>query len=254
MTSNASDAGILERARALVDRFRAHPPRVRDLSLTASELAGTIDHTLLKPEATGATVDALCAEAREFRFASVCVNPCQVARCAQNLRGSGVPVCSVVGFPLGATQTAVKVFEADRALDAGAAEIDMVIQIGALKGEEYDVVKEDIASVAAVCHARRAILKVIIEAALLTDQEKAVACLLIIDASADYAKTSTGFGPGGAAVEDVALMRAAVGPNLGVKAAGGIRNYEAAMAMLRAGATRIGASAGIQIVQGAPAG
>ena len=242
---------MADRVSKKLAELRAHPAEPRDLTLSASALARTIDHTLLKPEATPEMIDTLCTEAREYGFASVCVNPSNVSRCADNLAGSSVPVCSVVGFPLGATLTSVKAFETLQAMDAGATEIDMVINIGALKDGDYDLVREDISAVAKACHKREVVCKVIIEAALLTDEEKVAACLLIADAGADYSKTSTGFGPSGATVEDVALMRA-VAPDLGVKAAGGIRTYDAALAMLRAGATRIGASSGIAIVQGAP--
>ena len=215
----------------------------------ARAVARLIDHTLLKPDATREQVIQLCAEARQYRFASVCVNPVNVALCAQLLSGSGVPVCTVVGFPLGAAPTEVKVFEAQQAIDAGATEADMVIDIGALKSGAYERVKRDIASVARACHARHVILKVIIEAALLTDEEKVVACQLAMAAGADFVKTSTGFGPGGATVDDVALMRRVVGPAIGVKAAGGIRTYADAQKMVAAGATRIGASSGVKIVQ-----
>jgi len=219
--------------------------------MTARQLAQMIDHTQLKAEATPAMIDTLCVEARENGFAAVCVNPVNVARCARNLQGSGVTVCSVIGFPLGATTTCAKVFEATQAIEDGAIEIDMVINVGALKAAEYGVVLDDISAVAQACHDRGAHTKVIIEAALLTDREKVAACLLIVEAKADFAKTSTGFGPGGATLEDVALMRAAVGPDLGVKAAGGIRDYDAATRMVAAGATRIGASSGIKIIGGA---
>jgi deoxyribose-phosphate aldolase len=215
-------------------------------------VAGTIDHTLLKPDATAAQVADLCAEAREYGFASVCVNPSYVALAHRLLAGSGVPVCSVVGFPLGATPSEVKVYEALRAIADGAAEVDMVINIGALKSGDHDAVERDIAAVARACHASDVHLKVIIEAALLTDEEKVTACELAAAAGADYVKTSTGFGPGGATVADVALMRRTVGPDMGVKAAGGIGTYDDAAAMIAAGATRIGASAGVRIVQGAP--
>ncbi len=216
---------------------------------SASSVARLIDHTLLKPGATRDQIAQLCDEARRYRFASVCVNPANVALCAQLLVGSGVPVCAVVGFPLGATPTEVKVFEAQQAIDAGASEADMVINIGALKSGDYEWVKRDVASVARACHARHVILKVIIEAALLTDEEKEVACQLAMAAGADFVKTSTGFGPGGATVEDVTLMRRVVGPTIGVKAAGGIRTYADAQKMIAAGATRIGASSGVKIVQ-----
>ena len=171
--------------------------------------------------------------------------------CADLLEGSGIPVCTVVGFPLGATPTDVKVFETQKAIRDGATEVDMVINVGALKSRDYELVERDIASIARACHAGNAILKVIIEAALLTDEEKVVACQLAKVAGADFVKSSTGFGPGGATAEDVALMRRVVGPTMGVKAAGGIRTYEDAQKMIAAGASRLGASASVKIVGGA---
>ena len=218
-----------------------------------AEVAALIDHTLLKPDATQDQIAQLCYEARKHGFAAVCVNPAHVKLCAQLLKGSPVHVCTVVGFPLGATPPEVKSYEAQQTLDDGATEVDMVINIGALKSKDYALVERDIASVARTCHAGGAILKVIIEAALLTDEEKVIACQLAKAAGADYVKTSTGFGPGGATLHDVALMRRSVGPELGVKAAGGIGSYEEAKAMVAAGATRIGASAGVKILQQASA-
>lgn len=220
---------------------------------TDGSLAHMIDHTLLKPEGSQDQIAQLCYEARKFGFASVCVNPTNVKLCAQLLQGSSVPVCTVVGFPLGATPPEVKAFEAQQAIHDGASEVDMVINVGALKSRDYELVERDVASVARACHAGNAILKVIIEAALLTDEEKVVACQLAKVAGADFVKTSTGFGPGGAALEDVALMRRVVGPAMGVKAAGGIRTYEDAQKMIAAGASRIGASASVKIVQSAGA-
>jgi deoxyribose-phosphate aldolase len=217
------------------------------------ELAKMIDHTLLKPEATNDQIAQLCYEARKHGFATVCINPAHVALAAQLLRGSGVGVCTVVGFPLGATPPEVKAYEAQVALDQGATEIDMVINIGALKSRDYEMVARDIRAVVRVCHARPALVKVIIEAALLTDEEKIAACLLAKESGADYVKTSTGFASGGATVADVALMRRTVGPQMGVKAAGGVRTREEAEAMVQAGATRLGASAGVKIVQAASA-
>jgi len=216
---------------------------------TDGSLAHTIDHTLLKPDATQDQIAQLCFEARKHSFASVCVNPAQVKLCADLLKGSGIPVCTVVGFPLGATSTDVKVFEAQQAIREGASELDMVINVGALKSRDYELVERDIASLARACHAGNAILKVIIEAALLTDEEKVAACQLAKVASADFVKTSTGFGPGGATAEDVALMRRVVGPSMGVKAAGGIRSHADAQKMIAAGASRIGASASVKILQ-----
>ncbi len=218
---------------------------------TDVSLAPLIDHTLLKPEATHDQIAQLCYEARKYRFASVCVNPTNVKLCAQLLQGSGVPVCTVVGFPLGATPTEVKVFETQQAVRDGATEVDMVINVGALKSRDYELAEGDIASIARACHAGNAILKVIIEAALLTDEEKVVACQLAKVAGADFVKTSTGFGPGGATAEDVNLMRRVVGPTMGVKAAGGIRTFEDAQKMVAAGASRIGASASVKIISGA---
>ncbi len=213
-------------------------------------VAPMIDHTILKPEATHDQIAQLCYEARKYQFASVCINPTNVKLCADLLEGSGVEVCTVVGFPLGATPTEVKVFEAQQAIQGGATEVDMVINVGALKSRDYELVEQDIAAIARVCHANNAILKVIIEAALLTDEEKVVACQLSKMAEADFVKTSTGFGPGGATPEDVALMRRVVGPTIGVKAAGGIRTREDAEKMIAAGANRIGASASVKIVGG----
>jgi len=217
---------------------------------TDGSMAHMIDHTLLKPDATQDEVAQLAYEARKYKFASVCVNPSYVKLSAQLLKGSEVDVCTVVGFPLGATPTDVKVFEAQQAIREGATEIDMVINVGAVKSKDYELVELDIASVARACHAGNAILKVIIEAALLTDEEKVAASQLSKIAGADFVKTSTGFGPGGATPEDVALMRRVVGPNIGVKAAGGIKTAEDARRMIEAGASRIGASASIKIVGG----
>lgn len=215
----------------------------------ASEaIAHTIDHTLLKADASQEQIAQLCYEARKYHFASVCVNPTHVKLAAQLLKGSGVKVCTVVGFPLGATPSTVKAYETQQAIRDGATEIDMVINIGALKSQDYRTVLEDIGAVVRAAHAGSALIKVIIEAALLTDEEKVIACQLTKTAGADFVKTSTGFGPGGATVSDVTLMRRVVGPNLGVKAAGGVGSYETAQAMIAAGATRIGASAGVKIV------
>jgi deoxyribose-phosphate aldolase len=212
-------------------------------------LARTIDHTLLKPDATQDQIAQLCFEARKYHFASVCVNPAHVKLCADLLKGSGVPVCATIGFPLGATPTDVKVFEAQQCIRDGASELDMVINVGALKSRDYELVQGDIAAVARACHAGNAILKTIIEAALLSDEEKVIACQLAKVAGADFVKTSTGFGPGGATPEDVALMRRVVGPSMGVKAAGGIRTFADAQKMIAAGASRIGASASVKIMQ-----
>jgi deoxyribose-phosphate aldolase len=218
------------------------------------DLAQYIDHTLLAPDATAEDIDRLCAEAEQFRFASVCINPTWVKRAARDLRGTGVPVCTVIGFPLGATTTEVKTMEARKALRDGAREIDMVINIGALKSGDHELVYGDIAKVVDAAHEVGAICKVILETALLTDEEKVVASALAKRAKADFVKTSTGFGPGGATVYDVALMRETVGPEMGVKASGGVRTADDAEDMIAAGATRIGASAGVQIVGGSDGG
>jgi deoxyribose-phosphate aldolase len=212
-------------------------------------VASMIDHTLLKPDATRANIEELCREAAQFKFATVCVNPTWVAQAARLLSGSVVKVCSVVGFPLGATTPDVKGYETRRAIFDGAREIDMVINVGALKSGDLRVVECDIESVTGPCRDAGALSKVIIEAALLTDDEKVTACTLAKAAGADYVKTSTGFGPGGATAADVALMRRVVGAEMGVKAAGGVRDLEGMKAMIAAGATRVGASAGVKIVQ-----
>lgn len=212
-------------------------------------IASFIDHTILKPDATQAQIVQLCAEARENQFASVCVNPTHVRLCAQLLKGSDVDTCTVVGFPLGANTPAVKSFETEDVVSSGATEVDMVINVGALKSKNYEAVLDDIVAVTETAHEGGAIVKVIIEAALLTDEEKVIACQLSQAAGVEFVKTSTGFGPGGATVEDVALMRKTVGPQMGVKAAGGIRTLQDAQAMIAAGATRIGASAGVAIVR-----
>jgi deoxyribose-phosphate aldolase len=215
----------------------------------AGTVASMIDHTLLKPDATRQEVEKLCREAAQFHFATVCVNPTWVSLCAGLLRGSGVGVCSVVGFPLGATTADVKHYETRRAIFDGAAEIDMVINIGALKSGDLKLVERDIAAVVGPCREASVVSKVIIEAALLNDDEKIAACTLSKSAGADFVKTSTGFASGGATAADVALMRRVVGADMGVKAAGGVRDYEGLKAMVAAGATRVGASAGVKIVQ-----
>ena len=212
-------------------------------------VASMIDHTLLKADATRANIEELCREAAQFHFATVCVNPTWVAAAAKLLARSGAGVCSVVGFPLGATTPDVKGYETRRAIFDGAREIDMVINVGALKSGDLRVVERDIESVTSPCREAGVLSKVIIEAALLTDDEKITACTLAKAAGADYVKTSTGFGPGGATAADVALMRRVVGAEMGVKAAGGVRDLEGMKAMIAAGATRVGASAGVKIVQ-----
>jgi deoxyribose-phosphate aldolase len=212
-----------------------------------------IDHTLLKAEATREQVTQLCFEARKFNFATVCVNATHTRLCVNLLRGSGVGVAVVVGFPLGATTPEVKAFEAEQALREGASEIDMVINIGAIKDRNLELAARDVRAVVNAVHALNGILKVIIETALLTDEEKQIASLISKEAGADFVKTSTGFSTAGATVEDVALMRRTVGPIIGVKAAGGVRSGEDLQKMVKAGATRIGTSAGVKIVHGAPA-
>lgn len=217
------------------------------------QLAKMIDHTLLKPETTKAQILQLCKEAKEYEFASVCVNPYWVATCAEVLKETEVKVCTVIGFPLGASATEVKAFETQTAIQHGATEIDMVLNIGALKDQEDAVVEADIAAVVAEAKGK-ALVKVIIETSLLTEEEKIRACELSKKAGADFVKTSTGFSTGGATVEDIKLMRRVVGPELGVKASGGVRDRQATIAMVNAGATRIGASSGIAIVTGEGAG
>jgi len=215
----------------------------------AGTVAGMIDHTLLKPDATRQEIEKLCREAAQFHFATVCVNPGWVALSAQLLRGSGVGVCSVVGFPLGATTADVKHYETRRAIFDGASEIDMVINIGALKSGDLQTVERDIAAVVGPCREANVVSKVILEVALLNDDEKIAGCTLSKAVGADFVKTSTGFASGGATAADVALMRRVVGADMGVKAAGGVRDYEGLKAMVAAGATRVGASAGVRIVQ-----
>jgi deoxyribose-phosphate aldolase len=212
-------------------------------------VASMIDHTLLKPDATRGEIEKLCHEAAEFHFATVCVNPAWVAVAASLLRGSGVGVCSVVGFPLGATTADVKHYETRRAIFDGATEIDMVINIGALKSGDLRTVERDIEAVVEPCRQCAIVSKVIIEAVLLTDEEKVTACALSKAAGADFVKTSTGFASGGATPADVALMRRVVGADMGVKAAGGVRDLEGLKTMVAAGASRVGASAGVKIVQ-----
>src|SRR3954466_1494950 len=215
----------------------------------AGTVAAMIDHTLLKPDATRPEIEKLCREAAQFHFATVCVNPAWVALSAQLLRGSGVGVCSVVGFPLGATTADVKHYETRRAIFDGASEIDMVINIGALKSGDLKVVERDIAAVVGPCREANVISKVILEVAPPTDHAKIRGSTLAKTAGADFVKTPTGFASGGATAADVALMRRVVGAEMGVKAAGGVRDYEGLKAMVAAGATRVGASAGVKIVQ-----
>ncbi|PEJ56898.1 MULTISPECIES: deoxyribose-phosphate aldolase [unclassified Bacillus (in: firmicutes)] len=208
-----------------------------------------IDHTVLKPETTKAQIEKLCQEAKEHDFASVCVNPTWVSLCASLLKGTEVLVCTVIGFPLGANTKETKGFETKNAIENGAQEVDMVINIGALKDKDYDTVEQDIAAVVNAAKGK-ALVKVIIETSLLTNEEKEMASKLSVKAGADFVKTSTGFSTGGATVEDVALMRKTVGPDIGVKASGGVRDLASVNEMVKAGATRIGTSNGITIVQG----
>jgi deoxyribose-phosphate aldolase len=223
------------------------------MSYSAPSIARLIDHTLLRPEATRADILQLCREAREYNFASVCLNAYWVPIAASELVGTDVKVCTVVGFPLGATSTEAKIGETEAALRAGAQEIDMVQNIGALRGDDDRAVEEEIALVAAACHRHGAIVKVIIETSLLNDDQKIASCRLAQLAGADFVKTSTGFNSSGATVHDVELMRRAVGPEMGVKASGGIRTLDDLLKMLAAGATRIGASAGVKMVEAARA-
>jgi deoxyribose-phosphate aldolase len=218
-------------------------------SATARDWASLVDHTLLKPEASESDIKKLCEEAVQYGFASVCVNPSWVKKASQFLRGSNVPVCTVIGFPLGATLSDVKAYEARRAIFNGAREVDMVINIGALKSGDDCAVEDDIRAVSEAAHENGVLLKVIIETALLTNEEKVRACLASKNAGADFVKTSTGFAKGGATVDDVALMRRVVGKGLGVKASGGVKGIADAKAMVEAGATRIGASVGVKIAQ-----
>jgi deoxyribose-phosphate aldolase len=215
------------------------------------KISSMIDHTLLQPDATTDQIAQLCFEARKYQFATVCVNPIHVALCAKLLKNIPVKVCTVIGFPLGASAPKVKAFEAQNAFNDGATEIDMVINIGALKSRDYDIVAQDIRGVVEVSHAQGVLVKVILETGLLNQEEIVTACLLAKEAGADFVKTSTGFGEGGATVEDIALMRKAVGPEMGVKASGGVHSFQDAQDMAQAGATRIGASAGVKIVSGA---
>ena len=233
---------------------RAHPGGLSVCAL-APPLARVIDHTALKPETTEAMVRQLCAEARRYCFASVCVNPCYLPLVVDELTGTDVAVCTVIGFPLGATQTAVKAFEAERAVRDGAGEVDMVLNVGLLKSQRFEAVERDIRAVVEAAQGSRrgaengALVKVILETALLTDEEKVIACVLAQNAGADFVKTSTGFSKGGATASDVALMRRVVGERMGVKASGGVRTAEDARTMIAHGATRIGASASVAIIK-----
>ena len=221
-----------------------------DIKISAQDLAGMIDHTLLKPDATIAEIKQLCEEAVQYNFASVCVNPSYVESCFELIKSSNVKVCTVIGFPLGATTTQSKSLEAEEAIKNGAEELDMVINIGRLKDKDYKYVFNDIKAITDLAKRNLCISKVILETCLLSDEEKVAACLLSKDAGADFVKTSTGFSKSGATVHDIALMKFVVGDKLQVKASGGIRSYEDAIAMVNAGAARLGASAGIKIISG----
>jgi len=210
-------------------------------------ISGMIDHTALKPDTTKDQIEKLCREAVQFGFASVCVNPCYVSLCSQLLKDTEIKVCTVIGFPLGATTSAAKAAETTEAIENGATEVDMVINVGAVKSGDFDYVKKDIEAVVQAAKGK-ALVKVILETCLLTDEEKRKCCSICKEAGADYVKTSTGFSTGGATVEDIKLMRDTVGAEMGVKASGGIRDYETAKAMIEAGASRIGASASVAIV------
>jgi deoxyribose-phosphate aldolase len=238
-----------ERMHRIVDAGAARIGLALGEAGSARDWTSLIDHTLLKPEASDEDIRKLCEEAARYRFASVCVNPTWVRSAACNLKGSGVPVCTVIGFPLGANLTDVKAYEARRAIFDGALEVDMVINVGALKSGDDCLVEYDIRSVVEAAHEHNAICKVIIETALLNDDEKVRACLAAKRAGADFVKTSTGFSKGGATVADVALMRRTVGSELGVKASGGVKGLDDARKMVEAGATRIGASVGVKIAQ-----
>ncbi len=260
--SAAGGAPLPSRCACHSQAYECCPDRLRDVIAAGAErlglhaaggatsgVAAMIDHTLLKPDATRGEIETLCREAADYKFASVCVNPTWVSLCARLLAGTAVKVCTVIGFPLGATTSDTKHFETRRAIFDGAREIDMVINVGALKSGDLRLVEGDIEAVTAPCREVGAVSKVIIETALLTDDEKVTACTLARAAGADFVKTSTGFASGGATAADVALMRRVVGSDMGVKASGGVRDLEGLKAMVAAGATRIGASAGVRIVQ-----
>ena len=238
-----------EETRVLADAGAARVVATMGYCPASDGLASLIDHTLLKPDASRADLERLCREAAQFCFASVCVNPNWVPLCRELLRGTGVKVCTVIGFPFGSHLPDVKAFEARRAVEQGAEEVDMVINIGALKSKDYALVEQDIRGVVQAV-GRDTVVKVILETTMLTREEKIMGCSLAKAAGADYVKTSTGFGGGGATAEDVRLMRETVGPEIGVKASGGIRTKQDVEAMVAAGATRIGASAGVKIVRG----
>ncbi len=253
MSQSESARGYRARAQEWLEAVRALPTP-EPAKLDATQLAGMIDHTLLKADAMPEAVDTLCGEAQEYGFASVCVNSRYVPRCAAALARTPVKVCAVVGFPLGANLAEVKAWEAERSLALGAREIDMVIPVGLLRAGDYALVRHDIDEVVKRCRRAGGLCKVILETALLSDEEKVIACLLSVEAGAEFVKTSTGFASAGATLADVQLMRAVVGPEVGVKAAGGIRTLGEALAMVGAGASRIGASAGVKIIQEARGG
>jgi deoxyribose-phosphate aldolase len=238
-----------ERMQRVVDAGASRIGLVLGDAATARDWSSLVDHTLLKPDATESDINRLCEEAMQFHFASVCVNPTWVRAASCHLRGSGVPVCTVIGFPLGATLPDVKAYEARRAIFDGAREIDMVLNVGALKSGDDCAAEYDIRGVVEAAHEQGVLCKVIIETALLTDEEKVRACLAAKRAGADFVKTSTGFAKGGATVADVALMRRTVGAEMGVKASGGVKGITDARALVEAGATRIGASVGVKIAQ-----
>ncbi len=245
----------IEQLASLVgEEIRARTRALRPRGPVDAAVARVIDHTVLKPEATEEDIRRVCAEAREYSFAAVCVNPYWVPLAASLLQGSVVKTCTVAGFPLGASATEVKVAETELAIRAGAQEVDMVINVGALRGGDYERVRTDISAVTQCCHRHGAIVKVILETALLDDNQKAIACALAKSAGADFVKTSTGFAARGATAEDVALMRRIVGPGTGVKAAGGVRTIEDLRRMVAAGASRVGASASVSIIQATAAG
>lgn len=268
--SNPADRYIHDALRCMVEAgacrigMRADQPLARGFSACslAPPMARLIDHTALKPETTEDAIGQLCRDAEQYCFASVCVNPCYVPLAAEQLAGSPVAVCTVIGFPLGATQTAVKATEAELSVRDGATEVDMVLNVGKLKSARYEYVEKDIRAVVEAARSsrrggtgtKRALVKVIIETALLTDEEKVIACVLAQNAGADFVKTSTGFSRGGATASDVAMMRRVVGEKMGVKASGGVRTLEEARTMVAHGATRIGASASVAIIKGLTGG
>ncbi len=247
-SQSALAALINDRTPSILHAHAAATP-IAPVDYSTARLAATIDHTLLKPEATSTQIRQLCKEAAAYGFASVCVNPTWVALCAEQLAGSQSVVCTVVGFPLGATFSTIKAAEAQAAIRLGAAEVDMVINIGMLKDQAYAALYADIAAVVDVAHSSGAIVKVIIETCLLSQEEKIAAALVTQAAGADFVKTSTGFNSGGATLSDVQLLRLAVGLEMGVKAAGGVRSADDARQMIGAGATRLGASAGVKIIE-----